>query len=81
MNTQQFKIWLVTNGYNQKSLAEKLNISPVTITNYVKADRFPSTFVYALHGLALINLTVAQYDAIAPLLTESQRERVNIIEE
>ena len=48
MTVKQFKIWLVTNGYTQKSLAKKLKITERTITNYVSNERFPFVFVLAL---------------------------------
>ena len=48
MTVKQFKIWLVTNGYTQKSLAEKLKITERTVTNYVSTGRFPFVFVLAL---------------------------------
>lgn len=48
MTVKQFKIWLVTNGYTQKSLAEKLGITERTISNYVNSERFPFTFVLSL---------------------------------
>lgn len=60
MTVKQFKIWLVTNGYTQKSLADKLKINERTITNYVSSERFPFVFVLALvaieRGLSVDNL-------------------------
>lgn len=51
MTVHQFKIWLVTNGYTQKSLAKRLSMTERTITNYVTSERFPVVFVEALKGL------------------------------
>lgn len=51
MTVHEFKIWLVTNGYTQKSLAKRLGITERTITNYVTAGRFPVVFQEALKGL------------------------------
>lgn len=53
MTVQEFKIWLVTNGYTQRSLAERLNISDRTISNYVSSGTFPTVFVMALKGIEL----------------------------
>lgn len=51
MNTLDFKIWLVTNGYTQTSLANKLNITDRTISNYCKNESFPIVFKLALQSL------------------------------
>lgn len=54
MNTltkRQFKIWLVTNGYTQKTLAEKLGITDVTISKYNRIERYPKLFIIALKAL------------------------------
>lgn len=51
MNKKQFKIWLLSNDLNQKTLAEKLEVTPATITNYCNKNRFPVVFQYALKGL------------------------------
>lgn len=53
MNVLDFKMWLLKNGYTQRSLAERLQISENTIGNYVKNERFPVVFVLALKGLTL----------------------------
>ena len=50
MTKYEFKIWLTTNGYTIKRLAERLCITEVTIYNYQK-QRFPEIFVMALKGL------------------------------
>lgn len=55
MTTHQFKVWLVTNGYTQLSLASELGLSSQTITNYCASGRFPKPFVFALNYLAAIN--------------------------
>ena len=51
MTVHEFKIWLVTNEYTQKSLAKRLGMTERTITNYVTAGRFPVVFREALKGL------------------------------
>lgn len=51
MDKKTFKIWLVKNNYNQKSLAQRLNISEQTISKYCKTGNFPTVFVYALVAL------------------------------
>ena len=51
MTKQQFKIWLVTHGYTQKSLAKALEITEPTITTYNRNNRYPRIFVLALKGL------------------------------
>lgn len=51
MNTQDFKIWLIKNGYTQDSLAKKLGINKRTITVYNNNGRYPVIFQYALKGL------------------------------
>lgn len=51
MTVRDFKIWLVINGYTQKSLAERLGLTERTIANYVAAGRFPVVFQQALKGL------------------------------
>ena len=51
MNKKQFKIWLAMNDYSQKSLAQKLNLTEPTISNYCTKNRFPTVFAYALKGL------------------------------
>jgi len=53
MTTQEFKIWLVTNGYTQKSLCEVLGLTEATITTYNRNGRYPVVFQYALRGLML----------------------------
>jgi transcriptional regulator with XRE-family HTH domain len=51
MTTLDFKIWLVTNGYTQLSLAKQLNITDRTISNYCTSGRFPIVFELALQSL------------------------------
>lgn len=51
MTVKQFEIWLVVNGYTQKALAERLEISGRTITEYKKLSRFPAMFLLALQAL------------------------------
>ena len=53
MTTLDFKIWLVTNGYTQISLATELGLSSQTITNYCTSGRFPKPFVMALQLITL----------------------------
>ncbi len=66
MTVKQFKIWLVTNGYTQKSLADKLKITDRTVSNYVSVGRFPYIFVLALvaveRGLNVNDLGVKQFE-------------------
>ena len=50
MTKQQFKIWLITNDYTIKRLAEILGITEKTIYNY-QSTRFPRWFKLALKGL------------------------------
>ncbi len=52
MTKKEFKIWLVTHDYTQKSLADTLKITDRTISNYVSNDRFPRIFVLALNSLS-----------------------------
>ena len=52
-----FKIWLVTNGYTQKSLAVKLGLTQKTIFNYIHTGNKP-ILAYALKGLETENLEV-----------------------
>lgn len=51
MNKKQFKIWLIENDFNQITLSKKLGLTPTTIGNYVRADRFPVVFQLALKTL------------------------------
>ena len=52
MTVQQFKIWLIQNGYSQKSLAERLDITERTISVYNRnGGRYPTIFLLALKGL------------------------------
>lgn len=51
MTVKQFNIWLITNNYNQSTLADKLEINRQTITAYKKIGRFPMLFILALRGL------------------------------
>lgn len=53
MTTLDFKIWLVTNGYTQISLATELGLSSQTLTNYCASGRFPKPFVMALQLITL----------------------------
>lgn len=52
MTTQDFKIWLVTNGYTQVTLAKRLNIHANTISNYCVTGGFPTVFKLALKYIA-----------------------------
>lgn len=52
LTVKQFRTWLIANDYTQASLAEKLSISANTITTYVKNERFPLVFIYALDALS-----------------------------
>lgn len=51
MTVKEFKIWLITNDYTQKSLASKLGMTERTIANYVARGVFPRVFIIALKGL------------------------------
>jgi DNA-binding XRE family transcriptional regulator len=51
MTTQDFKIWMINNGYNQVSLAARLSISEQTISKYNNNGRYPVIFQLALKGL------------------------------
>ena len=53
MTKTDFKVWLVTNGYTQKLLAEKLGLTEATIVTYNRNGRYPIIFQYALRGLLL----------------------------
>ena len=55
----EFKIWLVTNGYTQKSLAEKLGLTQKTIFNYIHLGNKP-ILGYALKGLELEKAVIEQ---------------------
>lgn len=52
LSKQGFKIWLATNGLNQKQVAEKLQITEGTIVKYNNNGRYPKQFEYALIGIA-----------------------------
>lgn len=52
MTVQQFKIWLIQNGYTQESLAKALGLTSHTITGYNRnGGRYPTIFLLALKGL------------------------------
>lgn len=51
MNVKTFKIWMAGNELKQKDLAIILGISEQTICKYVKNNKFPKVFEYALEGL------------------------------
>ncbi len=52
MTAQQFKIWLIQQGYTQRTLAEKLAITERTISVYNRnGGRYPTIFLLALKGL------------------------------
>lgn len=51
MTTHEFKIWLVTHGYTQASLAKALGITEATICTYNRNGRYPVLFQLALKGL------------------------------
>lgn len=51
MTKQDFKIWLIKNGYNQASLADALGINERTISVYNRNGRYPVLFQMALKGL------------------------------
>lgn len=51
MTKHDFKVWLVTHGYTQASLAEALGITTQTIATYNKNGRYPVLFQLALKGL------------------------------
>lgn len=54
MTTKDFKIWLIQNGYNAKTLAIRLGITPETISRYNSIGRYPVLFILALKGLEAI---------------------------
>lgn len=51
MTKQDFKIWLIQNGYTQATLAKRLGITERTITLYNRHGRYPVLFQLALRGL------------------------------
>lgn len=51
MDNTDFKIWLIKNDHTQATLAVKLEITPRTITNYKKLNKFPRLFELALKGI------------------------------
>lgn len=51
MDKKQFRLWLIANDYNQKSLAHELDICEQTISNYVSRGKYPIVFIYALKYL------------------------------
>jgi transcriptional regulator with XRE-family HTH domain len=55
MDRKAFKIWLISNDLNQRTLAEKLKLTDRTISTYCKNERFPDIFLYALKGIEYEN--------------------------
>lgn len=53
MSKTQFKVWLIQNGYTQKSLAKRLEITEQTITKYNGLSRYPEIFLLALKALEI----------------------------
>lgn len=53
MKTEDFKVWLIRNGYTQKSLAKRLCITEQTITKYNGIGRYPEIFLLALKALEI----------------------------
>jgi DNA-binding XRE family transcriptional regulator len=53
MKKSEFKIWLIQNGYTQKSLAKRLEITEQTITKYNGLTRYPEIFLLALKALEI----------------------------
>lgn len=53
MKKSEFKIWLIQNGYTQKSLAKRLEITDQTITKYNSLTRYPEIFLLALKALEI----------------------------
>lgn len=51
MTVKEFKIWLIDNEFNQRSLAKKLGTTEQTISRYVRSERFPKMFIYSLKHL------------------------------
>ncbi len=51
LTKKDFKIWLLQNNHTQKTLAEKLGLSDVTISTYNKNERYPKTFILSLKYL------------------------------
>jgi len=51
MTVYDFKLWLLNNGYTQKSLAKRLCITEQTITKYNGNGRYPVIFCLALKAL------------------------------
>lgn len=53
MKKSEFKVWLIHNGYTQKSLAKRLEITEQTITKYNGLTRYPEIFLLALKALEI----------------------------
>ena len=51
MTKQQFKIWMLTHGYTQETLAVAMGITTNTISTYNRNGRYPTMFLLALKGL------------------------------
>ena len=51
MNNRDFRIWLATHGYTAKQVAQALQLTEATLSNYARNDRYPVQFQYALIGI------------------------------
>lgn len=51
MTVYDFRLWLLNNGYTQKSLAKRLQITEQTITKYNNNGRYPVIFCLALKAI------------------------------
>lgn len=60
MNNRKFAIWLATNGYTQRRLADELGLNGDTLTNYKKRERFPKWFALALKGIEAETMEAAK---------------------
>jgi DNA-binding XRE family transcriptional regulator len=54
LTKKEFKIWLLQNNHTQKTLAQKLGLSDVTISTYNKNERYPIMFVMSLKYLEMM---------------------------
>ena len=53
MTQHDFKIWLVTNRFTQRQIAERFGVTEQTLVNYGNRNRYPRWFPLALRGLVL----------------------------
>lgn len=55
LTKKDFKVFLVTNELDQKTVAKAFGITEATIVNYNNNGRYPLQFQYALKGLVADN--------------------------